>query len=202
MHSGILPIRVHRKLVCRAAYTILQGRTMVNKLNLAGFNVRRSLLTHSTNRVLSCGLRNRYISEFLCLVSKRVTGAKRGVQWLRNLCCRLQQITVVLCIWCIMPESSFSNLMPDYARIFPWRVQSDQPWCVTEGRAVRGAEMDRTNLCPVSSTPLHYVHWTEASMQQRQSALIRFYSRNNVEGSLKNRGGALFTFFFVPNFLK
>lgn len=135
-------------------------------------------------------------------MSKRVTGATRGVKWQRNRCCRLQQITVVLCIWCIMPEFSFSNLMPDYARIFPWRVQSDQP-CVTA--SALSEVLEWTGL--ISALALQRIcitcvrKATEASMQQRQSALIRFYSRNNVEGSL-NTWEARFWHFCCAKFSK
>lgn len=42
-----------------------------------------------------------------------------------------------------------------YARIFPWRVQSEQP-CVTEGAL---SEVLKPNLGPVSTTHLHYVYF-------------------------------------------
>lgn len=34
MHSGILPARIHRKVLCRAVYAMIGERNTVNEVNL------------------------------------------------------------------------------------------------------------------------------------------------------------------------
>lgn len=173
MLSGILPIRVHRKLVCRAVYTTLEGRNMVNKLNLTGFLDRHAFFyPFSANWVLSIRLRKCYISKFL----PRVDAHNRSQTWRkvsRKRCSRLQQIIVVLCIchvrvlpcqiWCRIICAHFPLACADWTNMRH------------RGRAVRGAEMDKTLISAQSLQRICIMcifRVTETFIQQMRTALL------------------------------